>query len=152
MKQTSFSTILTRYIFGFGGALFLSAFAYLLVTEKWLTGGAAMAVLLLLAAIQLSVQLICFLHLGRSRRSRNRGLSFLFVFIMSVIIVVGSIWIMNNLDYRMSTSSEAMNEYMQLQNKKRLLSATNSSRSVSFNKAWNRPGKCYPYPRRCVAG
>jgi hypothetical protein len=35
-----------------------------------------------------------------------------------MIIVVGSLWIMKNLDYRMGMSSEAMNEYMKTQNTK----------------------------------
>ncbi|MGB3945951.1 MAG: cytochrome C oxidase subunit IV family protein [Candidatus Saccharimonadales bacterium] len=118
MSNHAFSSILLRYIFGFGAALCLSAAGYLLATEKWLEGKGAMAVLLALAVLQLTIQLICFLHLGLRDRSRSRTATFIFVFIMAAIIVVGSIWIMNNLDYRMSTSSEAMNEYMQLQNKK----------------------------------
>ena len=118
MKPRTFSSILLRYLFGFGGALCLSVLAYLVATEKWFDSRLAMAILLILAIAQLVLQLVCFLHLGTNDRSRDRSVSFVFVFIMSVIIVVGSIWIMNNLDYRMSTSSEAMNEYMQLQNKK----------------------------------
>jgi len=118
MRPHSFNAILQRYMFGFGGALCLSVLAYLVATESWFDSRLTMTILLLLAAMQLVLQLVCFLHLGLNDRSRSRSASFVFVFVMSAIIVVGSIWIMNNLDYRMKTSSEAMNEYMQLQNKK----------------------------------
>jgi len=37
---------------------------------------------------------------------------------MMLVIVIGSLWIMQNLDYRMGMSGEAMNEYMKEQNKK----------------------------------
>ena len=77
-----------------------------------------MAVLLTLATVQLIVQLACFLHLGISGRSRTRTVSIVFTFLMMLVVVLGSLWIMKHLDYRMGMSGEAMNEYMKAQNKK----------------------------------
>lgn len=119
MNQLELNRLVVRYVIGFGAALCLSVAAYLVATGNWLDSAAAtMAVLLVLAVVQLIVQLVCFLHLSLEGRSRNRTLSFGFTILMMLIIVVGSIWIMNNLDYRMGMSGEAMDEYMKAQNKK----------------------------------
>jgi cytochrome o ubiquinol oxidase operon protein cyoD len=48
------------------------------------------------------VQLIFFLHIGEERGGRWKLLTFVFVLMTLGIIVVGSIWIMNNLNYNMS--------------------------------------------------
>lgn len=119
MNQADFNRLLTKYVLGFGGALILSVLGYLIITEKWIDSSVtAMTVLLLLAALQLFIQLVSFLHLGLRDRSRGRTFSILFTIIMMLVIVIGSLWIMKNLDYRMGMSGSDMNMYMQDQNKK----------------------------------
>lgn len=119
MNQPDFSRLLNKYIFGFGAALVLSVLGYMIVTEKWISSASwTMAVLLVLAAVQLVVQLVSFLHLGLRDRSRSRTFSMLFTVIMMLIIVIGSLWIMKNLDYRMGMNGGDMNIYMEQQNKK----------------------------------
>ena len=68
------------------------------------------AVLLVLAAAQLLVQLYYFLHLGSESKPRWNLTSLLFAALVLVIIVGGSLWIMKNLDYHMDPGS--MSEYM----------------------------------------
>lgn len=53
------------------------------------------------AISQLLVQLIFFLHLGRGSNVRWNILVFLFATLVILIVVIGSLWIMNNLDYNM---------------------------------------------------
>ena len=119
MSQPRLAPLVIKYVLGFLSALILSTMAYLLVVEGWFESAATtMIVLLLLATLQLIIQLICFLHLGMSGRSRSRTFTITFTLIMMMVIVVGSLWVMRNLDYRMGTSSDAMNEYMLEQNKK----------------------------------
>lgn len=119
MNEVRFDYLVMRYAIGFIAALGLSVAAYLVATQGWIDSrSVAMLTLLVLAVVQLVVQLICFMHLSLHGRSRNRSLSFAFTILMMLIIVVGSIWIMRNLDYRMGMSGEAMNEYMEAQNKK----------------------------------
>lgn len=119
MKQPSLASVITKYMFGFSSALILSVVAYLLVVQKWFDSPAiSMAALLLLAAVQLAVQLVCFLHLGMKGEARSRTGVVIFTIVMMLIIVVGSLWVMRNLDYRMGMSPEAMTEYMLEQNKK----------------------------------
>ena len=118
MIQPEFQKHVARYIVGFVIALCLSIGAYVIAMQSAMPKTVTMAILLLLAAIQLIVQLICFLHLDVSGRSRSRTASIGFTILMMLIIVIGSLWIMKNLDYHMGMSGDAMNEYMKAQNKK----------------------------------
>jgi cytochrome o ubiquinol oxidase operon protein cyoD len=68
-------------------------------------------ILLGIAVLQLIVQLVFFLHIGRG--SRWKGITFAFAALIVIIVVVGTIWIMNNLDYNMMhMSPDMMLEYM----------------------------------------
>lgn len=119
MNNLNFTRLLTKYAVGFGAALMLSILSFLIVTNQWFESAyVTMAVIFGLAVVQMLVQLICFLHLGLKGRSTGRSVTLIFTMLMMLVVVVGSIWIMRNLDYRMGTSSEAMNEYMEQQNKK----------------------------------
>lgn len=119
MNHTSLTSLVTKYVLGFASALLLSTLAYLIVVERWFESAqTTMAVLLLLAVIQLIIQLVCFLHLGFQGRARSRTNIIIFTLAMMMVIVIGSLWVMHNLDYRMGMSGEAMNEYMIEQNKK----------------------------------
>ena len=118
MNSETFASLVLKYVMGFGAATLLSLIGYVAVMQRWIESDVlTMAFILLLAVIQLVVQLVCFLHLGGGR-SRDRTTAIGFTILMMLIIVVGSLWIMKNLDYRMGMSSEAMNEYMEAQNKK----------------------------------
>jgi cytochrome o ubiquinol oxidase operon protein cyoD len=71
--------------------------------------------LAVLAITQLFVQLTFFLHLDRESKPRWNLQVFLFMLIILLIIVVGSLWIMSNLDYRMTSSPTQVNDYIQSQ-------------------------------------
>ena len=119
MNQPSLVPLITKYVIGLFSALLLSCLAYLIVVEKWFdSSSSTMAALLLLAVIQLVIQLVCFLHLGIRGRSRSRTITIAYTFAMMLVIVIGSLWVMKNLDYRMGMSPQAMEEYMLKQNKK----------------------------------
>ena len=51
--------------------------------------------------LQIIVQLILFLHLNSEKRPRWNLIVFLFMVLIAAILVIGSLWIMANLDYRM---------------------------------------------------
>lgn len=119
MSQPSINVVVIKYIVGFTSALLLSVVAYFVVVDKWFDGSVqTMAFLLLLAAVQLLIQLVCFLHLGIRGSSASRTLAIAYTLLMMMVIVVGSLWVVRNLDYRMGMHPEAMNEYMIEQNKK----------------------------------
>jgi cytochrome o ubiquinol oxidase operon protein cyoD len=67
--------------------------------------------LLAFALVQLFVQLFFFLHLGKESKPRFNLYALLFAVLVMVIIVGGSLWIMQNLNYHMMTPNE-MQMYM----------------------------------------
>lgn len=107
-----------NYLVGFVSALVLSAVAFWLVTSKTVDGGWLVAALIGLAVLQLVVQLVFFLHVGSESRPRWNLTALLFMLIMLVVIVAGSLWIMNNLNYNMMMTPEQMEEYMKIQREK----------------------------------
>lgn len=94
------------YLLGFILSVVLTVAAYLVVTQHIGSGAVLVATIIGLASIQVLVQFIFFLHLGKESKPRWNVLIFLFMVLVVVIIVVGSMWIMYNLDYRMMSPME----------------------------------------------
>jgi cytochrome o ubiquinol oxidase operon protein cyoD len=67
-----------------------------------------------LALTQLLTQLIFFLHLDRESKPRWNMTVLLFAVTVVVIIVFGSLWIMDNLNYH-QPSAEQINKYIRSQ-------------------------------------
>lgn len=63
----------------------------------------------ILAFGQFVVQLVYFLHLGTEQKPRWKLLVFWFMIVVVLIVVVGSLWIMYNLNYNMIMPPENMN-------------------------------------------
>lgn len=93
---------LRSYTIGFILSLALTIEAYLLVTNHTFSSRVLLAVVLGMAIIQLLVQLFYFLHLDRIVRTPWNIIAFLFTTLVVVIVVYGSMWIMQNLDYNMT--------------------------------------------------
>lgn len=62
----------------------------------------------ILAFSQFVVQLVYFLHLGTETKPRWKLIVFWFMIIVVLIVVVGSLWIMHNLNYNMMMPPENM--------------------------------------------
>jgi cytochrome o ubiquinol oxidase operon protein cyoD len=95
-----------NYIIGFSASLILTAAAYLLVSHKSLHGSWLTFAIISLAIIQLFVQLIFFLHLGRESRPRWNLTVFSFAAMVVLILVLGSLWIMSHLNYHNMNPSQ----------------------------------------------
>ncbi|HUB93132.1 MAG TPA: cytochrome C oxidase subunit IV family protein [Verrucomicrobiae bacterium] len=102
-----------RYVAGFLGSVALTVCAYLLATHLSIDKNVLAVLLAVLAVSQFILQMFLFLHVGEERDSHLRlaaaGLMLAVVF----ILIFGSIWIMNNLNYRMTP--QQINQYMQNQ-------------------------------------
>lgn len=70
-------------------------------------------IILIIACLQLIVQLIFFLHLGKEHAPRWNAFFFISTFMGILLIVIGSIWIMYHLNYNMTPMQ--MNQYIQNQ-------------------------------------
>lgn len=90
---------ITSYVTGFIMSVSLTLAAYFIVVEQVWTGWTAVLAITGLAVLQLLVQLLFFLHLGRESKPRWNLQVFLFMAMVIVIVVFGSLWIMNNLSY-----------------------------------------------------
>jgi cytochrome o ubiquinol oxidase operon protein cyoD len=97
------------YVTGFSVSLLLTVAAYVLVTQKIYTGGVLAAAIITLAIIQLFVQLVFFLHLGRESKPRWNALALVFAAVVVGILVLGSLWIMSNLNYHMTSPQDINN-------------------------------------------
>jgi cytochrome o ubiquinol oxidase operon protein cyoD len=101
---------LLSYTIGFILSIGLTIWAYVSVKYQSFSGKALLAWLLGLAVVQFVVQLLFFLHVGSESKPRWRRLTIVLMLVFVLIVVLGSIWIMYNLNYRMSP--EQMNQYM----------------------------------------
>lgn len=109
---------LMNYLVGFAVSLLLTVSAYSLVMDGPLYGLVLWVVLGVLAIVQLIVQLYFFLHLG-DVEARLQRLAFGFMVVILIIIVGGTLWIMNNLNYNMMyLSPQEKDDYMNLQRDK----------------------------------
>ncbi len=93
------------YIIGFVSSIVLTVIAFGIVglhteTNQMIPSHDIIVPILLgLAVTQLFVQIIFFLHLGQESKPRLNLMAFLFMLLVVVIVVFGSLWIMQNLDY-----------------------------------------------------
>lgn len=95
------SSRLRSYYIGFASSIGLTIIAFGLVEAKLLPATLLTITIISLAVIQLVVQLVFFLHIGSGIGARWKVATLAMALIIIMIIVGGSIWIMNNLDYNM---------------------------------------------------
>jgi cytochrome o ubiquinol oxidase subunit IV len=89
------------YLTGFALSVLLTVASFYIVHTGLIWGpGIAMA-LVVLAVAQIGVQLVFFLHLTTAPDNTNNVLALAFGILIVVLIIGGSIWIMNNLNERM---------------------------------------------------
>lgn len=91
---------LKSYIVGLTSCILLTLLAYFIVVAKLLTGIVLVISLVLLGLIQTWIQLVLFLHLGKSSKARSNLLVFLFMVVVLAIVFFGSLWIMFSLNER----------------------------------------------------
>ena len=92
------------YITGFVLSLLLTLTAFLAVDKNWFSTSVLIGLVTTLALIQFCVQMYYFLHLGQEEKPKLKLMAFWFMLLVVSILVFGSLWIMNNLDYNMNPS------------------------------------------------
>lgn len=90
------------YVIGFLLSLILTAIPSYLVINKSLSSSALLATILGIAVVQMIVQIFFFLHLGRGPKPFYNVIFFISTVGVILIVVGGSIFIMNNLHYNMT--------------------------------------------------
>ena len=90
------------YVIGFLACLLLTATSFGLVITKILSGQTLAFSIIGLAIAQAIVQLLFFLHVGQEEaKPRWASLAFCFTVLILLVVVIGSLWIMNDLNERM---------------------------------------------------
>jgi cytochrome o ubiquinol oxidase operon protein cyoD len=109
------------YVTGFALSVILTLMAFILVKvhvdhhHGYPSDSFMMAALPGLALVQLFVQLVFFLHVGRESKPRWNAWALSFAITVVVIVVGGSLWIMSNLNYRMMSSPHEIRRYLNSQ-------------------------------------
>lgn len=102
---------ITSFTIGFTLSLILTLAAYLAVVDDIFSGWVLLTVILIIAVIQFAVQLIFFLSLGQEAKPRWKLVIFVSTLGLVLIIMLGSLWIMNHLNYNMSSSVKSIENY-----------------------------------------
>ncbi len=97
---------LASYITGFVLSVGLTLAAYFSVTRHLFSGRTLITAIVVLAVVQLIIQLFFFLHLGQESKPRWNLMIFLFMLVVLVTLVFGSLWIMANLNYNMRSPAD----------------------------------------------
>jgi cytochrome o ubiquinol oxidase operon protein cyoD len=93
---------IASYIVGFILSLVFTAIPYFLVTKHAVAGNALVATILGFAVLQMGVQLVFFLHLGREKKPYWQSLFLVSTVGIILVVVGGSMWIMHHLHYNMT--------------------------------------------------
>ncbi len=98
----SFST----YAIGFGLSIVLTALAFgLIMVPTALPYGIVLLAIAGLAAVQIFVHLVCFLHMNAHSEQRWNVNAFAFAVLTVAILIGGSLWIMHNISTHMVTNA-----------------------------------------------
>ena len=98
--KSEYHGTLTSYLLGLFASLILTIVSFYLVWAKKLPQDALMYIIVILGITQAAVQLRLFMHLGKEAKPRWESISFFFMLTCLLIIVLGSIWIMYDLNNR----------------------------------------------------
>lgn len=119
-KNNPNNNALYYYIIGFVLSVILTLIAYFVVVSHVDSGHenishrVIMYSVMLLAFAQFIVQIVFFLHLGREEKPRWNHIALYFMVMVVTVLVAGTLWIMDNLDYHHPdiTTPEATDTYI----------------------------------------
>ena|ERR1700722_8528168 len=98
--QKEWHGTLQSYVVGFVASLVLTSVSFLMVITRALHGQALMYLIIALAIAQAIVQLLFFLHVGQEAKPRWESLLFYFMVMVLLIVAIGSLWIIYDLNDR----------------------------------------------------
>lgn len=107
MSETPHGTV-KSYILGFILSLLFTAIPYYMVVNQTVTGSTLFATILGFAFLQMAVQIFFFLHLGRGPKPFYNVGFFVGTFGAILVVVVGSVYIMDHLMYNMAPAEKTM--------------------------------------------
>ena len=101
------------YLIGLGFALVLTGVSFWVASTSVLWGPGVAVGLVVLAIAQMGVHLVFFLHITSGPDNTNNVLALAFGVLIVFLVMIGTIWIMANMDANMAPSPDLMNLQMQ---------------------------------------
>lgn len=95
------------YVVGFMLSLIFTFIPYYLVVNQIITSFSLLMTIMMFAVLQLIVQLVFFLHLGRGPKPNWNLYSLIGTFVAILAVVGGSIFIISNITYNMLPTDQA---------------------------------------------
>ncbi|WP_342221713.1 cytochrome o ubiquinol oxidase subunit IV [Candidatus Fukatsuia endosymbiont of Tuberolachnus salignus] len=92
---------LKSYLIGFVLSVILTVIPFAMVMNDSASHSIILTVVVALALVQIIVHLVYFLHMNGSSAERWNLVAFVFTVIIIAIVVIGSLWIMYNLNINM---------------------------------------------------
>ncbi|EHM48613.1 MAG: cytochrome o ubiquinol oxidase subunit IV [Yokenella regensburgei] len=89
------------YMTGFILSIILTVIPFWMVMNGTASHGVILGTILVSAVVQILVHLVCFLHMNSKSDEGWNLTAFVFTILIIAIVVIGSIWIMWNLNYNM---------------------------------------------------
>ncbi|MEG0277763.1 MAG: cytochrome o ubiquinol oxidase subunit IV [Morganella sp. (in: enterobacteria)] len=89
------------YLIGFILSVILTVVPFYMVIEGTASPSVILATVVISAVVQILVHLVCFLHMNTTSEERWNLIAFLFTLLIIGIVVIGSLWIMYNLNINM---------------------------------------------------
>ena len=101
------------YTIGLLGAVILTATSFWAANTPVLWGPGVALGLAVLAIAQMGIHLVFFLHITTGPDNTNNVLALAFGILIVCLVVIGSLWIMTNLNDAMMPPADLMNRHMQ---------------------------------------
>lgn len=90
------------YVIGYVLSLIFTFIPYYMVVNQVISGSVLLAIILSVAVLQMIIQIVFFLHLGRGPKPLYNVVFFISTVGIILIVVGGSMWIMHHLNYNMT--------------------------------------------------
>lgn len=92
----------SSYIVGFVLAVILTVIPFYMAMKSTPN----FFILVVFAVVQIIVHVVCFLHINGSQAQRWNLMTFIFAVVVILIIVIGSVWVMENTMQNMMTDKQ----------------------------------------------
>jgi cytochrome o ubiquinol oxidase operon protein cyoD len=96
------------YLIGFALSVLLTLASFGVVMSGLVPHDLMMPGIIVFGVAQLVVQLVCFLHMGTSPSQRGNLAIMLFTLLILAIVVVGSLWVLHNMNVNMMHPTSKM--------------------------------------------
>jgi cytochrome o ubiquinol oxidase subunit IV len=108
LGEVEITAAITSYLIGLGLATLLTVVSFFVSGTTLVWTPSIPVALAVLAVAQMGVHLVFFLHIGTGRDNVNNVMALAFGVLIVFLVIVGSLWIMANMNANMASTNMAM--------------------------------------------